>query len=264
VNAERTVFLADAHLRPGPRPEQNERLAAFLRETAAGASRLVLLGDAFNCWFERGERMIGDYAAVLALFTEAAERGLAIHHVSGNRDFVVGAAENDANATRGPPLGKWGRRPSLLTRHGIEPHGLRYVFEQGGKRVHCLHGDLFCTRDLRYRVLRQLLQRWPGRLAAGFLPLSWIEGTVRNVQENHFCPSYRVPLEWRNIVTAAAVPEVEAGADLVVCGHVHHDDRRPVAGPTRRGELLIVPPWVAGGYHAELAGDAPRILGRSG
>ncbi|MDR1520391.1 MAG: hypothetical protein LBU23_09665, partial [Planctomycetota bacterium] len=129
---ERVYLLADMHLKPLDAPgaaarklaaEENGRLAAFLSAIDGRARQLILLGDAFNFWFERYSRVAGDYSIALKLFQAAADRGLEIHHVSGNRDYAVGEGLGFDPLTRYPGflrLGK-GFTVSRLTDYGIEP-----------------------------------------------------------------------------------------------------------------------------------------------
>jgi UDP-2,3-diacylglucosamine pyrophosphatase LpxH len=261
----RTVLLADAHLRPGPRPAQAERLRRLLLERARGAERLVLLGDTFNCWFERGGRHAGDYADALGLFAEAAEAGLRIHHVSGNRDFVVGPADPESAEAENPAWAGFfgdgpGRGRSALARHGVVPHGERYVFRQDGLRVLALHGDTYCRRDLPYRALRWSVQGPLGRLAGRIVPWTAADRIVRHLQTKSVEAKHRRPPAYRDIVTEAAAPDVAAGADLVVTGHTHYHDERPLRAGARSGRLVIVPPFVKGGWYGELAAGEVRIL----
>lgn len=239
----RTLLAADLHLEPGERPEQNDRLAAFLAAEASKADRLVLLGDAFHCWFERDGRAVGDYAEVLDLFARAARAGLDIRHVSGNRDFAVGgAAEPEGYA--GFFSGLLPRRESVLARAGIRPEGPRFVWNQDGRRIHALHGDSLSPRRLLlFRALRWLLLGPVGRTLMARGPWSWGERAVARLQVRPRNPRrYRPRAD--HVASAAAVREVEAGADLVVCGHTHVADRRPLAAAGgRTGELIILPAW---------------------
>ncbi len=234
-------FLADAHLRPGPQALQQQRLQALLETICAQARRLILLGDTFNFWYERRGQAVGDYGEVLALFAAAAARGLAIDHVCGNRDFVVGAA---ADPSANPGFFRDGAL-SPLTRHGIHPCGDRYDFVHAGRRILCLHGDELCALDRRYQFLRSTLRsRW-GRWLLGLVPLWLARQLIAPVQTRRVHVSEWLPNRSPGIDSAAAAREIEAGADLLFCGHVHYYDRRPLHGLTRQGELIIVPPWAA-------------------
>lgn len=253
---ERSVFAADLHLHPGHRPEQNRLLARFL-ERCAGATRLVLVGDVFTCWYERRGRHVGDYEAVFALFRAAAEAGLAIHHVIGNHDFVLGAGVGDGLLPpyRGYHLGWVRGGPSVLTRHGIQSNGPGLWFDQAGARVLCAHGDQFCTASKRYMWLRWILQGPFGRTGAALIPFAVAAAIVRLLQRK----GGRVALpfladEGRGIQDTAVAPQVAAGADWVICGHLHFGHARTVRIGGGTGRLVVLPPWFETGGYGELHG----------
>ncbi len=263
--SERTLLLADAHLRPGSHPRQAARLRRLLLERGAGAERCLLLGDTFNCWFERCGRYAGDYGESLGIFADAAGRGLPIHHISGNRDFVVGAAPESAAEAENPPYPgffpcRHGERASVLCRHGILPHGAAYRFTQDGLSILAVHGDTYCRRDWPYRILRWTVQGPLGRLAGRGAPWPLAERIVQRYQRTSIEAKHQRPPAYRDIVTEAAAPDVRGGADLVVCGHAHYHEERTIRTGDRMGRLVIVPPFVKGGWYGELAGGEVRIL----
>ncbi len=257
-----TVFLADMHLQPGDQPQQNRLLRQTLRRCAR-AGRAVLLGDTFNCWYERRGRIVGDYAEVLGVFAEAAAGGLALHHVCGNRDFVVHAGNNGAGGYY-----RWPDEPrSVLLDHGIEPHGEAHEFTADGTRVLCAHGDRFCTADRGYQRLRAFLHGPLGRLIATWAPF-WVGCLiVGHIQRQQVLRHYGVLPFAKRIQDEALLPLIERGVDLVVCGHIHCEERRRLQGPTRGGELVAVPSWAdSGGRYGRFvegrvdfadAGEAP-------
>jgi UDP-2,3-diacylglucosamine hydrolase len=253
MTCAKTIFVADAHLLPGDCPEQNARLKRLLDE--GEQARVVLLGDAFNAWFERRGRVTGDYAAVLKLFSVAAGRGAEIHHVSGNRDFAIGAGKSYPGF-----YGFFGGGArSVLADNGIEPHGTCYHFSQDGLKVACEHGDRFCVRDRRYQRLRWLLQGPVGRWAMGIAPFALPSSIFAGVQKKPL----RLPSEKfskQEIVPEAAWPQVTDGTDLIVCGHVHREERYPLAAAGRAGELVVVPPWYESGKFALLENGRLEII----
>lgn len=257
----KTVFAADMHLRPGTQPEQNARLRAFLG-ALRGARQLVLLGDAWNGWYERRGRLVGDYAEALSLFADAAAGGLSIHHISGNRDFVVGPDGPRGTRTyRGFHWPLEDRQPSWMTRHGIRPHGSTYGFEEGGRRIHCAHGDQFCTRDFMHILfVRQGLMGWLGRMYSIFFPYWLTNLVIGHAQKTQLLPHYGVIPYASNIQASAVARVVEAGADHVVCGHLHVHEVRRIDSPSRCGQLTVVPMWMGTGVSGVLEGDTIRLV----
>lgn len=272
--SERILLLADAHLQPGERPEQNRDLARLLDRAAGEVAEMVLLGDCFHCWFERRGRVVGDYEPVLSLFAGAAERGLRIRHISGNRDFAIGGGRTDEkDATddadpweRNAPYPGFfsiagDRSPSVLNRYGIEPCGLSLRLRQGGRRILLIHGDVYCTRDYAYRAMRWLTQGPLGRIAMAWGPFWIARLAVGFVQGRLRLPGRQYLGPEKGMVWADVSRELSRGADLVVCGHFHHYGRRPLLWGDKEGELVILPAWRFGGEYGVLEGGGVRLAG---
>ena len=268
-SANAVIFLADMHLKPLDAATreareiaaaENERLARFLSMVEGRARSLVLLGDAFNAWFERRGRFLGDYYAALNLFKLASERGLEIHHVSGNRDFVVGEGLGFDPSTHYPGFfrKKGGFTISRLADFGIEPHGERYRFHLGGKTISCVHGDSLCTGQkvymawrhaIRSRLGRVFLYRLPWALC---FPISGRQSDIR-VRRKHPDPG-------SFFGEKAIRREIATGGDMVVCGHVHAHYQVDMDVVGRKGRLVAIPAWQDGSYAVLKDGaDAPEI-----
>lgn len=255
---ERIYLLADMHIKPldAPNPiaremavRDNERLASFLSSIDSKTSMLVLLGDTFNFWFERRGKIVGDYYATLNLFKAAAERGLDIHHVSGNRDFVVGEGLVLDPTTRYPGFFrmKSGFTVSRLCDFGIEPHGPRFRFHHAGKTVCCVHGDALCAGDHMYMLLRYFLQGWPGRTIMRLSP--WFMADAVFGRQQGRVGIRRRKTKPANLFHAGAVwKEMAMGADLLLCGHIHMHYEQDVEVAGRMCHMAALPAWLDGGY----------------
>lgn len=255
---DRVYLLADMHLKPLDAPNrrarelavaENERLARFLSRIDGRAGMLILLGDAFNFWFERRSHVVGDYAAALSLFKLAADNGLDIHHISGNRDYAVGEGLGFDPATRYPGfLGlKRGFTVSRLADFGIEPHGARFRFHHAGKLVSCVHGDALCTDDRLFMALRWLLLGPIGKTVMRWAPWSFLELVVGR-QQGRTKIRGGGAAAGEMIAETAARREMAMGADLLLCGHIHAHHERLVESVGRRGRLVALPAWLDGWY----------------
>lgn len=256
---ERIYFLADMHLKPLDAPNrrarelavvENERLARFLSEIDGQASALILLGDAFNFWFERKSHVVGDYLTALNLFKLAADNGLDIHHVSGNRDYAVGEGLGFDPATRYPGFLRLrkGFTVSRLADFGIEPHGHRYRFHNAGKTISCVHGDAFCTGDKLFMAMRWVLLGPMGRAVMRWAPWSFMEYVVSRQQGRTKIRAGGKRGGGTLLAEAAVRKEFAMGADLVLCGHIHCHHERQVEFAGRTGRLVALPAWLDGGY----------------
>ncbi|MDR1535620.1 MAG: hypothetical protein LBU64_11105 [Planctomycetota bacterium] len=258
LGEERVYLLADMHLRPLDAPtaaarrraaDDNRRLAAFLSEIDGRPGQLVLLGDTFNFWFERRGRIAGDYFSSLRLFKAAADRGLAIHHVSGNRDYATGGGLGAGSAERHSGFLRLGSGVTLsrLIDFGVEPHGKSFHLRRAGKLVTFMHGDSLCSRDFRFMLLRRLLQGAPGRLAMRWSPWFLIKPAVSLIQAGgNLRIASRRP---ESLLDPAELSrEIARGTDLLICGHVHARLGLDVESSGRRGRLEMLPAWRDGWY----------------
>ena len=255
---ERIYLLADMHVKPLDAPNararemavaDNERLARFLAHIEGHGSTLILLGDTFNFWFERRSHVVGDYYATLSLFKAAADKGLVIHHISGNRDFVVGEGLGFDPLTRYPGFLrlKRGFTVSRLADFGIEPHGPRYRFHQAGKTVACVHGDALCTRDRLFMLLRWTLQGPLGRTVMRWSPWSLMEWVFSRQQGRVGVRNGgRRPVELLD--DAAVWREMAMGADVLLCGHIHTHYEKDMDVAGRQCHLAALPAWLDGGF----------------
>jgi UDP-2,3-diacylglucosamine hydrolase len=237
----RAWFAADLHLLPGPQPDQTARLSAFLARATVSADALYLLGDVFHCWYERGQRHVGDYDEVLLLLRETATR-LPIHFLPGNRDFRAG--------------------PRLAALSGVRIHPERLVAEIAGEKVLLTHGDLYCTADLPYRLMRWLLVSAPGRALQRLIPWPLARRLVRTVQER---PQSPLPHYWvgAEAIRSRSVVADQArhGVRRTVCGHAHVAETRDLSELDGTGVLHLVPAWRDGGACGVLDPRGFRLVG---
>ncbi len=129
-----TLFISDLHLEAA-RPEIGEQFLSFLRQEAAHAESLYILGDLFESW-------IGDddpnphYAAMKAAIREISDDAVPVFFMHGNRDFLIGETfAREAGVELLPD-------PCQVTLYG--------------EAVLLSHGDALCTDDLKYQEVRSV------------------------------------------------------------------------------------------------------------
>lgn len=249
---DKIYFLADMHLKPldalteparAAAVADNQRLARFLETVDGRARAIVLLGDTFNFWFERGGVVTGDYTVALSLFKAAADNGIEIHHVSGNRDFII------------PGFFPTSKSASRLTDYGIQTHGPRWMLHHQGKTILCIHGDALCLADKPFMLLRGLLQGPVGRAFWRWAPRTLIDAIVERQQAR--MPLLRSTPRTGDLFDHESVcREVVHGADRIVCGHIHRQYERRIDLPGGfMGRLVSLPPWLDGWYGYLEGGD---------
>ncbi len=244
------VFAADMHLKPGYNPGQNQKLKKFL-ELSSRYGRLILIGDTFNCWYEKNGEYIGDYAEIIDIFAAAIAHGLRIDLLSGNRDFVISKGimtpEGDIFSGFTLPLQE---KCSVLAQAGINLRGWVYRFEQDGLTYHCAHGDVYCIDNLWHQLLRYLIMGNPARLLSRFVP-GWLVHQIFSILQAYSRDTNRNPhniYEYLLLQDEALIPLVDAGVDHILCGHLHQHMSRVVIGSKRKGRLTVLPCWAAGEY----------------
>ena len=144
-----TLFIADLHLSP-ERPAVTGAFLAFLRERAAAADALYILGDLFEAWLGDDDPSPQAREVVLAL-RGLSDGGTQLFFQHGNRDFLVG------------------KRFSHETGAQLLPDvSLAKIY---GKPVLVMHGDTLCLGDEDYQKFRRKVRRPLTKWLLTHLPL---------------------------------------------------------------------------------------------
>lgn len=134
-----TLFLSDAHLSE-LRPTQLAIFKAVLLRAAERRAEVYILGDLVEFW-PGDDDDAPFHREVVAALRHFTDSGCELHVALGNRDFLLGERFcRDTGATLLPDY-------ATLT--------------LGGEQVLVGHGDLLCTRDLKYQAFRGFV-RDPG------------------------------------------------------------------------------------------------------
>lgn len=195
------LFVSDLHL-DSAAPEANEQFLDFLRQHAASAEALYILGDMFESWVGDDETDSGK-AAVCDGLRALTEAGVACFVLHGNRDFLLGRQFCDRTGVRLLP----------------DP----VVAEIDGERVLVTHGDALCTDDHSYQELRSTVRtvEWQRRFLA--LPLSVREGIANRARAGS-----------KAHTTRTAPDIMDVNADAVTAAFRATRTRRMIHGHTHR------------------------------
>ncbi len=218
-----TLFISDLHL-DAERPRITELFGRFLREEAAGADALYILGDLFEAWV--GDDDPSDTGAFVARELRAvADAGTPTFFIHGNRDFLLGEEyARRAGMTILPD-------PSVVMLHG-QPTLL-------------MHGDTLCTDDVAYQQFRTqtrnpawqaqfLSQPLPARLAFAKQARAASKAHQQGLQGHGTMES----------ITDVAPATVETtfaqfGIDTMIHGHTH----RPAVHDKAGGKRIVLGDW---------------------
>jgi len=207
--------IADLHLDP-ERRDSWQAFERFLSELASAAPpALLVLGDLFETWIGAGQAREPETAALLDALAARVRAGTALHVVHGNRDFLLGREFERASGGRVHPLGVVGRLAS-------------------GRRVLCVHGDEFATRDRSYQRLRRTLRSRPVRWLANALPYSWKRSAARGLRRRSKSAVAEKPAATLQLQPDAALAwAARHGAAFVLAGHAHRFRDEALAGGVR-------------------------------
>jgi len=202
-----TLFVSDLHLDP-VRPEITALFLRFLRERAAAADALYILGDLFEAWV--GDDDPSEAGAEVASGLRAlADGGVPVYFMHGNRDFLVGQDYARRAGMRILP------DPSVVSLHG--------------KPVLLMHGDLLCSDDTAYQAFRAQTRdpAWQQRFLAqplqARLAFAAQARQASMARQQEMLQGDRGSFETVTDVTPATVEATLArfGVDTLVHGHTH-------------------------------------------
>ena len=131
-----TLFISDLHL-DGSRPDITDQFLQFLRDEAASAEALYILGDLFEAWIGDDDPD-PDKRRALAGMKQLTVAGVPCYVMHGNRDFLLG---KQFCQTTGAQL--------------LEDGTVIRIY---GQRILLMHGDTLCTDDHAYQRLRRTVR----------------------------------------------------------------------------------------------------------
>ncbi len=224
------AVVGDVHLNLGE-GAVIEAFLAFLDRAATRVKTLVLLGDVFHTWSGAAEAQEFLPAVVLGRLRALAARGVKLCFQAGNRDFLFPSGVD-------LELDHW---PQLVR------------MEWGGRHVLFTHGDLLCTSDTGYQLLRLFLRRRSGlpRLWSSHIPLSWRRSVIRLLRHASTQETQKKSMAYMDIDYEGAREWLDHyEADVLVAGHVHTGVHKQL--PARDGlgvdkESFVLLDWEHGG-----------------
>lgn len=206
-------FVSDAHL--GLASEADEmyrenRLLTFFNHVQNRGSRLYIVGDLFDFWFEYAHAIPRHSYRIVHMLKEMTDHNIEIHFIVGNHDFAIG---------------------DFFTEElGIPVHYHRLETDIHGKRFLISHGDGIDPNDRGYRFIKRIF-RHPVSVALfkllhpdlGF----FIAKTLSNLSRKHR------PIKDRDqIYIEYAQSQFELGFDCLVMGHTHRPQEYHTDGRT--------------------------------
>jgi UDP-2,3-diacylglucosamine hydrolase len=238
VGGDRALFASDMHLGEHD-PATAEVFLARLRELAASASHVFLLGDLFEAW-------VGDDFAdpvcerALDALRGLTQAGRRLFVMRGNRDFLLDAPlRSQTDGPMPPPA-------SFSARTGAEMLADPTAVWLFGERALLAHGDALCTDDADYQRFRALTR-----------DAGWQRGFLARPREERvaIAQDLRARSELSKSSKADSIMDVNAGtvetamraagARLLIHGHTHRPARHALTIDGRPAWRLVLPDWDA-------------------
>ena len=217
-----TLFVSDLHLADA-RPQQLELFLEFLHRARSVARALYILGDLFEVWLGDDDDTPPNpqVMAALAALTGGGVK-LAIGH--GNRDFLFGRRFAAATGA------------TLLDDYA--------VIDLYGTRTLLTHGDLLCTRDIKYQRFRRVVRHPLVRGAFLATPLAWRQRIARHTRSGTQA-SMRHKDDRIMDVDEQTVAARMASYDVVLLihGHTHRPAIHDYLGDTPPRRRIVLGDW---------------------
>ncbi|HEY9166294.1 MAG TPA: UDP-2,3-diacylglucosamine diphosphatase [Candidatus Kryptonia bacterium] len=199
-------FISDIHLgAPSIGKEfdlkRKNELLKFLSIVGEKGSRLIIVGDLFDFWYEYRYVIPKDYFWLYAKIRELADRGVKIDYVAGNHDFAQGQFFSESLGMR------------------VFQDG--FTEEINDKKFLVIHGDGLALRDKGYRMLKKVLRN-------GFVRrmIKWIHPDVGFALARTFSKKSREYTTNKDFgetdgMMQYAERKLREGYDYVIMGHNH-------------------------------------------
>ncbi|MBY0470489.1 UDP-2,3-diacylglucosamine diphosphatase [bacterium] len=243
----RVLVISDLHI-SGPADPLYTSLLTLLRDKAQSGDILILAGDIFDLFIGAKPIFLHRYSEFLRELASAGARGVALHYIEGNHDFLI--------------------RRAFSKIPGMKIHPRKVTFEAGGRRFYIAHGDTINKRDYGYHVLRGFFRSPLMKALVAVLPGKWLDGigkmssdTSRGrkpVMLSESAHGSRL-VELRKLYRSYAAERVAEGYDFVVMGHCHDLDEMHFTVDGRNGQYVNVGyPRVHGSF-LSWSPDEPQI-----
>lgn len=234
-----TLFISDLHLDES-RPDITEAFLGFLKERAAGAEKLFILGDFFEAWIGDDERTPLQESVAGAL-RQLSERGTEIFLMHGNRDFLIGQDFCErAGAT-------------LLT----DPS----VVDLYGTPTLLMHGDSLCTADVEYQKFRSNMRspQWQQMILQR--PLADRQLMARQLREISMAKNQGKAESIMDVTPDEVVHALEVhGVQRLIHGHTHRPAIHQLEANGKPAQRFVLGDWDKHVWWLEVAAGTEPVL----
>lgn len=203
-------------------------LLVLVNERATSGDVVVLAGDLFDLFVGNKKIFRERYGEFYSALEGAGKRGVEIHYIEGNHDFLI------RRAFEGIP--------------GLQIHAHDVSLELGGRRFFFAHGDTADRGDFKYLALRFFLRSPILKIFVALAPGPLVDRIGRGSSNRSRKRRPRLPAEFppggieslRKVYRSYAAEKLTQGYDFVVLGHCHDLDEMSFQIGGRSGQYVNI------------------------
>jgi UDP-2,3-diacylglucosamine hydrolase len=223
----RLFAVSDLHIE-GPDDPLYRNLLKWIHDHPRNGDTLVFVGDLFDLFIGTTKLFSERYHAFIDELKAASNRGVQIHYLEGNHDFLLNKI--------------------FETVSNVRIYTGDFDCSLGGKRFLFSHGDLANPKDFSYRILKKFYRsplmrafyKWaPGRFVDEFGKSNSKISRARKPLLPQDLPAPKLEV-LRTTYRNFAVEQIEAGYDFVIMGHCHDLDEMSFKLGDRVGQYINV------------------------
>lgn len=195
---------------------------------------LYLMGDFFDFWFAKGDRVYPGFSRAIAVLKEMQALGVQIHIFEGNHDFFLG--------------------DFFMARMGIPVYPNDASIEMDGRRFYIAHGDLVDRSNRRYLLLRRFLRSRFVYVLQKMLParlLWWIALKCSDTSKAIWAQTGK---QLTDKMCRFAIDASARGYDGVILGHSHQPLLWEFSAAGKKRVLVTLGDWLVHRSYLDYSG----------
>lgn len=202
---EQVFFISDVHLGHGTKEINRAKeieLVRFLNLVGENSTKLFILGDFFDVWFEYKLAVPKGFTRVLGKLAELSDNGVEIFYILGNHDFWV--------------------RDYFENELGVKIFKDDLKIEINGKKFYITHGDGLSKSDKGYRILKKILRNRVNIALFSLLHPDfglWL-ANASSKKSREYSINRNSQNDEKDVIEFAS-EKIKEGFDYVVIGHLH-------------------------------------------
>ncbi|MCU0362645.1 MAG: UDP-2,3-diacylglucosamine diphosphatase [Bacteroidales bacterium] len=236
-------FASDFHLGlpAGSSPVLREkRVTAWLRQAAADATEIFLLGDVFDFWWEYRHVVPKGFTRFLGAVSEITDSGIPVHFFTGNHDMWTGSY--------------------LSEECGMIVHYHPLTIDINGKIFHLAHGEGLGSQSIGYKVLLSVFRnKTLQKLYSSLHPAIGVGIGQRWSLSSRLGKGVRLEFmgdEKEDLIRYAKQVMMSERVDYFIFGH-RHLEMKYMLSPAC--EIVFLGDWINGGSYAVWDGSELRF-----